>query len=485
MIEKLKVSNDLHFLPVDRKRGMYIGWNRYFPSIFMINEGALQLLAHIRAKTPPNEFSPEDVALYIDAFKAYKFVYEGETDPSLDDFKTMAADLLQRPDLNAAEFYRDKKDYDQLKIVNDECNLTCSYCVNHCPQRSSQLAASLSVPKRTEEKWTVLKGIIQQYFSRKISNHVQKAELFFNGGEMLLEWDLIQRTVEFIKEKYPQIKTGFEINTNLTLLTEEKAHFLARHGFKVHVSIDGYREAHNRTRRYRTGKGSFDQVIKNVSLYRTIKEQYNEAGTGKKVLNMFQGTIDTVENFNPEEVYKMEDFGFTAARLAPNLLDTTRADARKKARLMGKFLKLNDNHHFQVTELIFTNAKEKINMKEYRFNFNCRGLSAYPRIGIEINLSTLALSHLCGFIPGASLPFHILDNDIYNPKLWEISYGFIKKRMEVFLDHCMTCELAGICAGGCILSGIDTENHINPAACSYQREMWKIYLKKAYRDSQG
>ena len=106
------------------------------------------------------------------------------------------------------------------------------------------------------------------------------------------------------------------------------------------------------------------------------------------------------------------------------------------------------------------------------------------RIGLELNLSTLSLSHLCGFVPGAALPIEELGYDIYNPKLWEVSYEFIKGRMESVLKLCMECELVGICLGGCIMSGLDNENRLNKAACAYQKEMWKIYVKKAYEDSQ-
>ncbi|MCP5101761.1 MAG: hypothetical protein GY950_00195 [bacterium] len=182
-------------------------------------------------------------------------------------------------------------------------------------------------------------------------------------------------------------------------------------------------------------------------------------------------------------IYKMAGSGFAGARLAPNLLNSTEDDARKKARLMGEFLQLNTRNDFQVTELIFNRMKDKINQSEYRFAFNCRGLCGLPRLGIEINLSTFSLSHLCGFIPGAALPIEALGQNIYNPKLWEVSYKYIKDRMAGLFENCIECELAGICVGGCIMSGLDNENRLNKAACAYQKEMWKIYAKKAYEDS--
>jgi len=292
-----------------------------------------------------------------------------------------------------------------------------------------------------------------------------------------VDWWIIKNMVQRISQKYPGIKINCLMNTNLTLLTEEMAKFFDQYHFKINVSIDGYREAHDKTRKYSSGRGSFDDIIKKIALYR----ETNKIDT----IKTFQGTIEHIDDFQPEQVYQMEKYGFTAARLAPNLLNCSEGDGRKKAKLMGRFLELNSQHQFQVTELLFTKVKKGINQEEYKFSMNCPGLSGFPKIGFEINITTLCVSHLCGFIRHLAVPIKNLGYDIYNPKLWEVSYEFIKGRMESVLKNCMECELVGICLGGCIMSGLDNENRLNKAACAYQQEIWKIYLKKAYRDRKG
>jgi radical SAM protein with 4Fe4S-binding SPASM domain len=465
------VSTYLHFLQVDKDT--YIGWNRYFPSIFILNRNALQLLDDIKNKNYKAFKDNTKLKQHVDRFKKYNFVYEGESDPSREDFILMIHKNLELPKRRAAKFYKNHEDYDELKIVNDDCNLNCSYCVNNY-HRSPHHSPGIKKRDTDKNKIETLNHCIDQYFARKIKNGTNEAKIYFNGGEILLEWDLIKKILRRISHEYKDFKIQYGINTNLTLLTEEMARFFKQHHFKVSISIDGCREAHDKTRKYRNGKGSFADIIKKVNLYREI---YNA-----KVLTVFQGTLEHVEELEPEEVYKMSQYGFTTARLAPNLLDTSEEDARRKARLMGEFLQLNDRHDFQVTELIFTKSRDKINQEEYNFSFNCRGLCALPRMGIEINLSTMSLSHLCGFIPRVALPLGELGYDIYHPKLWDISAKFIKERMDSVLNHCMECELVGICTGGCILSGMDSENRINKAACAYQKEMWNIYVKKAYED---
>jgi len=244
---------------------------------------------------------------------------------------------------------------------------------------------------------------------------------------------------------------------------------LSLHNFKVDISIDGYREAHNRTREYHGGGGSFDDVIKGLRIFREFKE-----------VNRFQGTIENIDKFDPEQVYGLENYDFVEARLAPNLLDVTEEDVVRKAELMGKFLELNRQHRLQVTEFFFSNAKEKINQDSYRFSFFCRGLSCLPQIVLSLNISSLRLTQLCPYVPDASLSLEELEYDIYNKKLWETSYGFIKQRAEVLKKYRLDCRLVGLCSGGCIYTGLDNENQLNKAACAFQKKLWSIYINKIY-----
>ncbi|MCK4763216.1 MAG: radical SAM protein [Candidatus Aminicenantes bacterium] len=485
MKKKYTAAGSLHFLQVGEDA--YIGWNRFWPSIFILNEEALALLERIE-QGQPIELN-EEIEYYLKEFQQYRFIYAGAVDLSTENFAAMVRRKVEEPRLRAEKFYRDKEAYDELKIVNDECNLACSYCVNRhgrdvrkginqkfCGGAGGGFSKEPPARRRQENKLKIALQCVDAYFARKIKNKSEQAKIFFNGGEILLEWQLIKEIVGHISKEYAVrgIEIQYEINTNLTLLTEEIAGFLKKHNFKVHISIDGYGAAHDRTRKYFNGRGSFADIIEKLKIYR----KYH----GEESLPTFQGTIENPELFDPGEVYKMEQYGFFQARLAPNLLGASEADARRKAALMGEFLELNSRQPFKVTEQLFTRLKNKINMEEYEFSFNCPGLCALPGLGIEINLSTRKLSHLCGFVEKAGLPLEELGGDIYNPRLWEVSEAFIEERMESLLANCMECELVGICAGGCILSGLDSSNKLNKAACAYQKEMWKIYVEKAYND---
>lgn len=469
-MKNLKVSKYLHFQQV--ANDIYVGWNRFFPSIFIFNTSARELLDHIRDNKPLE--TDEEMECIIKEFEKYKFVYQGEVDPSRQDFLNMVRQHLDELSQRAKDFYRLEEDYSTLKIVNDVCNLNCSYCVNaHQPAGRTKPGIKKNFPGKPR----IIDDCVDQFFARKIKRGVEEVTITFNGGEILVDWQIIKNMVQRISQKYPGIKINCRMNTNLTLLTEEMAEFFDRYHFKINVSIDGYREVHDKTRKYSSGRGSFDDIIKKIAIYRKT----NKIDT----IKTFQGTIEHIDEFQPEQVYQMEKYGFAAARLAPNLLNCSEDDGKEKAKLMGRFLELNSQNQFQVTELLFTKVKKGINQKEYKFSMNCPGLGGLSKIGFEINITTLCVSHLCGFIRHLAVPIKNLGYDIYNPELWQVSHEFIKQRMASMLKNCIHCPLLALCRGGCILSGLDSQNRVNKAACAYQQEIWKIYLKKAYQDRKG
>ena len=116
-------------------------------------------------------------------------------------------------------------------------------------------------------------------------------------------------------------------------MTDEIASYLNKHKIEVHISIDGYKNAHDKTRVYSNGKGSYEDIVKNLNLLRKYPNI--------KIVT-FQGTIDNISDFDVREVYKMQDLGFESSRLAPNLLDISAEDAIRKATLMGEVLENNN-----------------------------------------------------------------------------------------------------------------------------------------------
>lgn len=461
-----KVSEFLHFQQVDAGRDITIGWNRFFPTIFVLNRFALELLEAVKNKKTIRY--NKEVEHFFNRLLKYKFIYRGGKDSSKDDFVKMMEDSLDGLKKDGDDFFRLKKAYEGMTIFNDECNLACSYCVNRYKRKH------VPVKKNTVNRWRIVNDCIEQCVLKKAGNSGEPVKISFNGGEILLEWRLIKKILQWLTETYKSMNFEFHMNTNLSLMTGEIAKFLAQHNFTLDISIDGYKRAHDRTRKYHNGKGSFADILRGLTIYRKFNR--------KNPINSFQGTIEYIDDFNPEEVYGMQKHGFWLARLAPNLLNVTREDALKKAGVMGKFLELNNRHPFQVKDLFFSKAKDRINQDEYYFSFNCQGLSCRPHMTIYLNVSTLQVSLICAYVHDAWLPLKDVDYDIYNPKLWHRAYRFIEDRATAIKKYCFDCHLAGLCSGGCIYTGLDNENQLNKAACTYQKSLWAIYIQNVYNN---
>jgi uncharacterized protein len=457
----LKLSEHVRFYKINDD--LYILWNRFFPGVIKLNERAFQLLFKMNGNKFEEKNKIKDDHYTTELLK-YRLLYRGNVDPYPQEFKNQVEGQYRLALRKAEDFYTKEQEYAQLYLYNTSCNLKCSYCIRN--YKRSRLSP-YPIFKRGERK-RILNIIADQYIERKAKSDVKMINISLNGGEIFLEWDLMRSLVERLQNQYSTIKFKYFVNTNMTLLTEKMAQFISKHDFEFNIGIDGYVEAHNTNRKYHNGKGSFGDVMRALEIYRGINSNCT--------IDSFQGTIDHPEAFQPEKVYNMNRFSFKSARLGANLLNVSDEKALNQAMIYKKFLELNHKYDFQVSDSVFENFGQLVNLKENFFYFPCNGLSTLPRMGIYIDISSMQASQICSYVPGAKISLKEINYNIYNPKLWELSKNFIRERIESLLKFCMECDLIGVCKGSCVMNGLDHENRKNSAACLFQNEMWKIYL---------
>ncbi len=138
-------------------------------------------------------------------------------------------------------------------ILTDQCNLRCSYCFekDKNPHNMSDETAIAAVDFLMQE-----------------SGPAKNLTLLFFGGEPLLRFDMIKKVHKYAGEQASiRGKTiTWDMTTNGTLMTEEKAKWLRDHRVKYLLSMDGGRTDHDRYRRYANGRGSFDVIAKNLRM---------------------------------------------------------------------------------------------------------------------------------------------------------------------------------------------------------------------------
>jgi His-Xaa-Ser system radical SAM maturase HxsB len=115
----------------------------------------------------------------------------------------------------------------------------------------------------------------------------------FQGGEPLLNFDLIMEMIDYSKELNSKYKKDLEytIVTNLIGLTEEKLQRLINNNVSICTSLDGNAVVHNHNRKLRSGGDTYSMVKRSI-------ENVRAKGVGV-------GAIQTTTRFSlayPEEI---------------------------------------------------------------------------------------------------------------------------------------------------------------------------------------
>jgi len=143
--------------------------------------------------------------------------------------------------------------------VTNRCNLACSYCIY------SGQYARYGQFSRNSMTWDTAKSAID--FLLEHSRNSKTLRLDFFGGEPMLAFDLIKRSVQYAKlgNRPDGPPLTISVATNGTILTDEILGFLLEHSVYLQFSIDGDKSTHDQNRRFSgSNLGSYDVVIKNL-----------------------------------------------------------------------------------------------------------------------------------------------------------------------------------------------------------------------------
>ncbi len=136
-----------------------------------------------------------------------------------------------------------------LKVTN-RCNLKCIYCyANNKNNKDMDFKTG--------------KNAINY-----LTNLDNKIKIQFTGGEPLLNFNLIEKVVEYCNNKYNDFKIEYAIQTNGTLITEKMAEKIKELNIKVGVSIDGL-EINDVLRPYKDGKSSTLDTLRGMYILKS------------------------------------------------------------------------------------------------------------------------------------------------------------------------------------------------------------------------
>ncbi len=175
--------------------------------------------------------------------------------------------MLNYSDVRIGSTYKQWQDGRCITLtfcVTEDCNLACTYC--YMVGKNSKRKMSFEVAKR------IVDFVLQDEYLCQEDAVVWD----FIGGEPLLEIELIDKLCDYIVAKMYAMnhkwfnKYRFTFSTNGVLYGNPAVQrFIEKHRGHTwfSMSIDGTKEKHNISRIKKDGSGSYDDVIKNVSLW--------------------------------------------------------------------------------------------------------------------------------------------------------------------------------------------------------------------------
>lgn len=196
--------------------------------------------------------------------------------------------------------------------ISHMCNLRCEYCfADGGSYNGAMTNMSFEVAKKAVD------------FLIEKSGHRRNLEVDFFGGEPLLNFDVVKKTVAYARglEKETGKNFRFTITTNATLLTDDAIEFFNKEMYNVVISIDGRKEVHNSVRKTATGEGSYDLAMQNALKFKTKRKgQY-----------YVRGTYTALNKDFSKDVLFLNDLGFDQISIEPVVLPETHRLALKKS----------------------------------------------------------------------------------------------------------------------------------------------------------
>lgn len=149
--------------------------------------------------------------------------------------------------------------------ITENCNLRCTYCCYSGKYKNNRIHGTKSMSADDIDAiYEFIKGIVKS----------KDLKIAFYGGEPLTNLSLLKYAIEKSSVFFQGFNLSVSISTNGVLLTPYTIDWLIERNVRIDISIDGYKQIHDRQRINVTGNGSFDYVYKALSYIKQQHPQY-------------------------------------------------------------------------------------------------------------------------------------------------------------------------------------------------------------------
>jgi len=130
-------------------------------------------------------------------------------------------------------------------IVTKDCNLRCKYCF----------------ARGGEDNIYLNPLIAKKGLDELIKKDTKYLNIDFFGGEPTLNKDCIKEVVKYSKKK--NLRTMFSITSN-GVMDRDILDFMIKNKFIFKISLDGFKDYHNKMRPMASGEGSYKRVLETI-----------------------------------------------------------------------------------------------------------------------------------------------------------------------------------------------------------------------------
>lgn len=316
--------------------------------------------------------------------------------------------------------------------ISHDCNFRCEYCFAQ--------NGTYGLPERLlmseETAYNAIDFLVDNSGNAKI------LEVDFFGGEPLLNYNVVKKTVKFARNLEKSINKlfRFTITTNaFNLDNDEKIEFLNREMHNVVLSLDGRAAVNDRFRKTVSGKPTYDLVASKIKKFIKVRKNKKYCIRGTFTSNNL--------DFSKDVVFLYEKLGAKNISLEPVICDENLPYAIKKSDLTKVF-----SEYEKLAKLLFENKNyNDLNFVRYSINLNHRPCSAKILKACSCGNEYVAISPT-----GDIYPCHQFIGRknfiIGNLKTGFNDLGILHKFSKTTVldkEKCRTCWARYYCCGGC------------------------------------
>ncbi|CAD5926374.1 putative protein MJ0907 [Planktothrix tepida] len=421
----------------------------------------------------------KSVVDFLDIFEDYKTlkdvseIFEGDLDEIIGMFEKIYFLVPSNINENSVLVSLQKEFLEQLQkgyqisrlelAISNACNFGCKHCMHFLNNE---------MPTRVDPKLNMsvetAKASIDKFVEKVRASGNNFIRVHFGNGEPLINWKVILFCLEYC-ESIEDTKFAYAINTNLSLLTKQKAEILKKYKVKISTSLDGLRESNDLIRVDHQGQGTFERIISKIKLLQSID-------------------------------YPIDGFSITVTDANFSLIDSKVIDFAKSIGVKDVSMDFDLVRSMNISVEDCVNKIISLRRYAHQNNLNFYGTWETP-YRILMSNSWLSNPHaFCPAMEGKTIEFNV-DGTLKTCGHTNTVVGNFEQFDECFLpsskylelinsrlpgnnDFCKGCEIEGCCAGQChvTLESSQKDSDLVNRTCQLMKMTTKALIKEYLQD---